>query len=350
MSDSDLVVTFNAGSSSLKVAAFRGPEQVFDHFVERITAGGHPSAVIAALDAVGAKFGGQRPVAVGHRILHGGERFTAPTLSTAAILTELETLIPLAPLHQPHNLAAVRAVANALPAIPQVLCFDTAFHATMPRVEQLFGLPRRYADRGVRRYGFHGLAYESVVEQLGTKAGERLLACHLGNGASLCAIRNGQSVATTMSFTPLDGLVMGTRPGSLDPGVVLYLQRHDGLSADQVDRLLEHESGLLGVSGGVSSDMRDLLASDAPEATEAVELFCYRVAREAGAMAATLGGVDTIAFSGGIGENATVVRERIRQRLNWLGAVPVHVARVDEAAVIARHTRKVALNEQHQGK
>ena len=340
MSQPGLILTVNAGSSSLKVAGYRGAEQVYRHTAERLPAGG----IGAALQACLTDLADTPPSAVGHRIVHGGGRFTAPVLGSPAVLGELEALTPLAPLHQPHNLAAVRAVGEALPGVPQVLCFDTAFHATMPRVEQLFALPRGYADRGVRRYGFHGLAYESVVEQLGDRAAGRVLACHLGNGASLCGIRDGRSVATTMSFTPLDGLVMGTRPGHLDPGVVLYLQRHEGMSLDAVDRLLEHESGLLGASGGLSADMRDLLASDSAEAAEAVELFCHRAVREAGAMAAVLGGVDAVAFSGGIGENAAPVRDRICRRLGWLGVgagVPVHVVPADEAAVIARHTRAV---------
>ncbi|MGL6096184.1 MAG: acetate/propionate family kinase, partial [Fimbriiglobus sp.] len=300
---------------------------------------GHADAVRAALDVVAKKFPGEPLAAVGHRVVHGGDRFTAPVRVTPAVLAELDTLTPLAPLHEPANLAGIRAVAEQLPAVPQVACFDTAFHATMPLAERMFGLPRRYFDAGIRRYGFHGLAYESVVGTLRDRGDlpARLIACHLGNGASLCAIRDGKSVATTMGFTPLDGLVMGTRAGSLDPGVVLYLERHDGLTPDAVGALLSRESGLLGVSG-VSADMRDLLASPDPRAAEAVELFCYRVVRDIGAMAAALGGADAIAFSGGIGENAGEIRDRITARLGWLGAA-VHVVPADEEAVIAARTR-----------
>jgi acetate kinase len=347
MADAPLVLVLNAGSSSLKFAAFRGDSVALRDKVERIPAGGHDAAVHQALDTVRAKFPGETISAVGHRVLHGGDKFTAPTVVSPDVLTALEELIPLGPLHQPHNIAGIRAVAGQLPDVPQVACFDTAFHATMPKVERMFGLPRRYFDAGVKRYGFHGLAYESVVSHLRDRGElpERLIACHLGNGASLCAIRAGKSVATTMGFTPLDGLLMGTRPGHLDPGAVLYLERHDGLSADQVDHILEKESGLLGVSGGIASDMRDLLSSPEPVAAEAVELFCYRIVRDIGAMAAALEGVDAIAFSGGIGENAPAIRERICRRLGWLGAVPVHVVPADEESVIARATRAASLGE-----
>lgn len=316
-----LVLTLNAGSSSLKFAAFRGGAVVFRDKIERIPTGGHAAAVQQALAAVRAKFPGEAVAAVGHRVLHGGDRYTAPVAVTPDVLAALENLIPLGPLHQPHNIAGIRAVAAELPGVPQVACLDTAFHAAMLKVERMFGLPRRYYDAGVKRYGFHGLAYESVVDSLRDRGTlpERLIACHLGNGASLCAIRGGTSAATTMSFTPLDGLLMGTRPGHLDPGAVLYLERHDGLSPDQVDHMLEKESGLLGVSGGIGSDMRDLLASPDPAAAEAVELFCYRIVRDIGAMAAALEGVDAVAFSGGIGENAPAIRERICRRLGWLG-------------------------------
>ena len=338
---SRLVLVLNAGSSSLKFAAFRDDAVALRDKIERIPDGGHEAAVHQALDGVRTKNPGEKIAAVGHRVLHGGDRFTTPTVVTADVLSALEALIPLGPLHQPHNLAGIKAVSDQLPGVPQVACFDTAFHATMPKVERMFGLPRRFFDAGVKRYGFHGLAYESVVSHFRDRGHlpGRLIACHLGNGASLCAIRDGKSIATTMGFTPLDGLLMGTRPGHLDPGAILYLERHDGLSPDAVDHILEKESGLIGVSGGISSDMRDLLTSPDPAAAEAVDLFCYRVARDIGAMAAALEGIDALAFSGGIGENSLAVRERICKRLGWLGSVPVSVVPADEEAVIARHTR-----------
>src|SRR5262245_58514981 len=217
-----------------------------------------------------------RIVATGHRVVHGGLKFTAPVLINAETLADLEALVPLAPLHQPHNVAAIKAIAHMAPKLPQVACFDTAFHRMQPAVAQAFALPRRYADEGVRRYGFHGLSYESIAASLPTLAPKaaagRTVVAHLGNGASLCAMREGKSVATTMGFTALDGLVMGTRSGSLDPGVLLYLSEQHGMGTRRLEKLLYEESGLLGVSGR-SSDMRELLASSDPASAEAVDLF-----------------------------------------------------------------------------
>lgn len=358
------VLVLNAGSSSLKYAVFRGVERVLAGKRERLSAGGHTAAVHELLGEVRNGIGDDL-AAVGHRVVHGGDRFRDPISVSDAVLAELEQLIPLARLHEPHNIAGIRAVAAALPDVPQVACFDTAFHAAMPTVERMFGLPRKYYEAGVKRYGFHGLAYESVIQQLRSHhpdlADGRVIACHLGNGASLCAIRGGRSVATTMSFTPLDGLLMGTRPGSLDPGVVLYLERQMGMTPGEVDDVLEHQSGLLGVSGGLSSDLRDLLASPEPAAAEAVDLFCHRIVRELGAAAAVLEGVDAITFSGGIGENSAVIRQRIGDRLGWLGVkldppansqhlerisspesrVAVLKVAVDEEAVIAQQTAQL---------
>ena len=303
--------------------------------------------------------------AVGHRIVHGGVRFSAPRLVDAAVLAELEALIPLAPLHQPHNLAAVKAVAKVAPGLPQVACFDTAFHRSQPAVAQEFALPRRYRDEGVRRYGFHGLSFEyvaSVLPDYDTHAARgRTVVAHLGSGASLCAMDAARSVATTMGFTPLDGLMMATRCGTLDPGVVLYLRDRHHLSASDVQHLLYHESGLLGVSG-LSSDMRELLASSDPRAAEAVDMFVYRVGREIGSMAAALHGVDALVFTGGIGENAAGIRARVCADAAWLGLeldaganatggpcistrsshVSVWVIPTNEEALVARHTRRVA--------
>jgi acetate kinase len=260
--------------------------------------------------------------AVGHRVVHGGKQYSEPTQVTEAILTELERLVPLAPLHQPHNLAAIRAIAQMNPDLPQVACFDTAFHRTQPVLAQQFALPMSFTDEGVLRYGFHGLSYEYIASSLSDFAPElvsaRVVVAHLGNGASLCALKQGQSVATTMGFSPLDGLVMGSRCGNIDPGVLLYLMREHGMDADGLQQLLYYQSGLLGVSG-ISSDMRLLLDSDDPQAVLAVDLFVYRIVREIGSLIAALGGLDGLVFTGGIGENSAPIRAKIIQQLAWLG-------------------------------
>lgn len=323
------------------------------------------AAVAAILDWLKQHSGGEAGLAgVGHRVVHGGTEFVAPVLVDQSVLSRLEALVPLAPLHQPHNLSAIRAVADAAPKVPQAACFDTAFHHGQPPLAQRFALPRALTEKGVRRYGFHGLSYEYIVSRLREIAPDiaerRLAVAHLGNGASLCAIENGGSVATTMSFTPLDGLVMGTRCGDLDPGAVLYLMQHEGMDAASVERLLYQQSGLLGVSG-MSSDMRTLLASAAPAAREAVDLFVYRVGRELGSLAAALGGLDALIFTGGIGENAAEIRTRVCRDAAWLGiacdaganqtagpclsppgaAVSAWVIPTDENLMVARHTRRL---------
>ena len=261
-------------------------------------------------------------LAVGHRVVHGGQQYFTPILIDEKVLIDLENLIPLAPLHQPHNLAAMRALQEIMPTLPQVACFDTAFHRTQPEVAQLFALPRCITDVGVRRYGFHGLSYEYIVSVLpdlhASLVKARIIVAHLGNGASLCAIQNGRSVATTMGFSPLDGLVMGTRCGSLDPGVLLYLMNHYNMDAHALEQLLYYQSGLLGVSG-ISNDMQMLLDSDEPQAKEAVDLFVYRVGREIGSLVAALGGLDALIFTGGIGENSAEIRAKICQWTEWLG-------------------------------
>ncbi|HRA80381.1 MAG TPA: acetate/propionate family kinase [Thauera sp.] len=303
-------------------------------------------------------------VAAGHRIVHGGERHSAPTRLDEAVLRELDNFVPLAPLHQPHNLRAVRAVAALMPDVPQVGCFDTAFHRSQPAVAQAFALPRRISAEGVKRYGFHGLSYDYVSRQLpgiiGGRAQGAVVIAHLGNGASMCALRNGRSVASTMGFTALDGLMMGTRTGSLDPGVLLYLMEEKGMNARALTNLLYKESGLLGVSG-ISQDMRTLLASDAPEAKEAVDLFCYRIARELGSLAAAAGGLDALVFTGGIGEHAAPVREKVAELAAWMdlkidaaanldhahridtadSRIAVAVVPTDEERMIARYTVEV---------
>ena len=301
-------------------------------------------------------------VAVGHRVVHGGRDFIAPVRLTAQIVQQLDALTPLAPLHQPHSLAPIRTLMALRPNLPQVACFDTAFHHTMPAVAARFALPREYEAEGVQRYGFHGLSYEYIARALrqqapGLAAG-RVVVAHLGNGASLCGMRDGCSQDTTMGFTALDGLVMGTRCGTLDAGVVLYMLQQKGLAAPAVEHVLYERSGLLGVSS-LSSDMRTLLASADPRAREAVELFAFRVGQETAVMAASLEGLDGFVFTGGIGEHAAEVRAMAGKRLRWLGVeldaganrrgtgristpgsrVEVHVIPTDEEATIVRHTR-----------
>lgn len=301
-----------------------------------------------------------RLVAAGHRVVHGGERFSAPVLIAPEVMDYLQQLVPLARLHEPWELEAIRTLAQARPDLHQVACFDTAFHATQPEVARRFALPRRFHDEGVKRYGFHGLSYEYATHALpalvGDRASGRVVVAHLGNGASLCALQGLKSVATTMGFTALDGLVMGTRPGALDPGVLLYLIQERNMTVEQVSDLLYFRSGLLGVSG-LSHDMRALLASPDARAQEAVELFVYRVVREVGSLVAALGGLDVLAFSGGIGERSPEIRERVCAQLAWLGIkldpdanraggpivsaaaspVPVCVVHCNEELVIARH-------------
>ncbi|QDX80589.1 acetate kinase [Denitratisoma sp. DHT3] len=304
---------------------------------------------------------GWRIVGVGHRVVHGADRYSRPLLLDDENIAVLQSFISLAPLHQPHNLEGVAALRACLPDVPHVGCFDTAFHATQAPVATRYALPRRITDLGVRRYGFHGLSYEYIAatlpRHLGARAGGRVIVAHLGNGASLCALREGRSVATTMGFTALEGLMMGTRTGSIDPGVLLYLMEYQGMDAAALTRLLYKESGLLGVSG-ISQDMRTLLASAAPTAREAVELFCYRIVREIGSLAAALGGLDALVFTAGIGEHAAPVRQQVCADLAWLGieldptanatdarcisptgaATPVLVLPTNEEWMIARHT------------
>ncbi|MGZ6081779.1 MAG: acetate/propionate family kinase, partial [Myxococcaceae bacterium] len=283
---------------------------------------------------------------------------------TREVVQALEKFVPLAPLHQPHNLAPIRFVLEEMPALPQVACFDTAFHRVQPELAQAFALPKEITDRGVRRYGFHGLSYEYIASALPAidprAAAGRVVVAHLGNGASMCAMHAGKSVASTMGFTAVDGLPMGTRCGSLDPGVMLYLRDELKMDARAIEKLIYQQSGLLGVSG-VSSDMRALLSSDAPRARLAVDLFVYRIGRELGSLAAALGGLDALVFTGGIGEHAVPIRERVCQAAGWLGIVldpaanarggpvistsnsrvPAHVLPTDEELMIARHTRRL---------
>jgi acetate kinase len=305
------------------------------------------------------------PVAgIGHRVVHGGTQFSAPVRVNKEIVEALAKLAPLAPLHQPHNLAPIVAIAETAPQIPQVACFDTAFHHTQPRLAKLFALPRKFTDAGVLRYGFHGLSYEYITSQFEKIAPElvdaRVVIAHLGNGASLCAVHRGRSVASTMGFTAVDGLVMGTRCGAIDPGVLLYLMDNYGMDARAIENLIYRQSGLLGVSG-VSSDMRKLRAATEPAAAEAIALFVYRIAREIGSLAAALGGLDAVVFTGGIGENDRATRAEVVRLGAWLGLelddarnqagsgrissdksrVSVWVIPTDEERMMARHTGTV---------
>ena len=352
---SKAVLAINAGSSSLKFAAFAVANggQLTLHLrgeIDRIGGAGrflvrdaddspltdgpiqtadHQDALSHLLNWLDRHAAGLDFAAVGHRVVHGGALFLKPVIVDDAIQERLQELIPLAPLHQPFNLDGVAAFRRLKPALIQVASFDTAFHGTMPAVERAFALPRDLTEQGVRRYGFHGLSYEYIAgvlpNHLGEKAAARVIVAHLGHGASLCAMVGLRSVATTMSFTPLDGLPMATRSGSIDPAVVLYLMSAKAMDADSVSDLLHHRSGLLGVSG-ISGDMRDLLESEDPRAEQAIEMFVHRVNREIGSLAAVLGGLDALVFTGGIGERAPAIRERICLGAAWLGITLNHAA------------------------
>lgn len=366
------VVTLNAGSSSIKFALYElstdglrfdaGGKIEEIGTTPRLRARNAQGAVIVERDWpqgntishehlledlfawAATQFGDREIVAIGHRIVHGGAEFTAPRVIDEALLEALNALIPLAPLHQPHNLAAVRALRMLAPHLPQIACFDTAFHHDLPPLATRLPLPRGFHDQGVRRYGFHGLSYEHIAGRLAQAdpehAGGRVIAAHLGNGASLCAMCEGKSVDTTMGFTALDGLMMGTRSGALDPGVVLHLQMQLGMSAPEVEELLYKKSGLLGVSG-VSSNMRTLHASEAAEAAEAIDLFVRQAARQAAALIPSLGGLDSLVFTAGIGENDAVIRARICESLSWAGIALDRHANGTNAAVISTPESKV---------
>ena len=384
---SDRIAVVNAGSSSIKFGVFEmGLEErlLFKGQIEQIGVAprlsvrdssgenlaekewgakdlDHRSATRVILETIIGLNGGKPIAAVGHRVVHGGTDFAEPAFVTNRVLAQLKELCPLAPLHQPHNLAVIEAIAAAAPHIPQVACFDTAFHRAQPPLAQSFALPQELTDSGIRRYGFHGLSYEYVSARLRSvapeHAGKRIIVAHLGNGASLCAIESGRSVASTMGFTAVDGLVMGTRCGSIDPGVLLYLMDERGMDARALENLIYKKSGLLGVSG-ISGDMRMLRNSTEPKAREAIDLFIYRIVREIGSLAAALGGLDGLVFTGGIGQNDTATRSEVVAGCGWLGAtideeanenheeriegissrLPIWVLPTDEERVIARHT------------
>lgn len=347
----DAILVLNAGSSSLKFAIYPDAEGTPDALLRGKIAGIGTDPIFAARDDTGVALppdffppldpslsldtivpmllgwvnthlSGITLTAAGHRVVHGGRTQTGPARVTDTLMADLKALVPLAPLHQPHNLEAIRCVAASKPDLPQVACFDTSFHRTQPRLAQLFALPRALSDDGILRYGFHGLSYDYIAStlphHLGDKADGRVVVAHLGSGASICALKNRHSVATSMGFTALDGLMMGRRCGALDPGVVLYLMEEKGLSTRDVTALLYEQSGLLGVSG-ISRDMAVLEADGSGPALEAIELFCYRAAREVASLATDLGGLDALVFTAGIGENSALVRGRICDLLGWMG-------------------------------
>lgn len=348
------ILTLNAGSSSIKFALFALPvdggpmpeqaafagqidglgatpklkvknaigETLTDSILDLPKEGAHQAGLQHLLTWLEEHDQEWEIVAVGHRVVHGGERFSVPLKLDSEAITFLSELTSLAPLHQPHNLGGVNAIATLLPEMPQVACFDTAFHRTNPAVAQAFALPRRLTDKGIKRYGFHGLSYEYVAQQLpalmGERAQGRVVVAHLGNGSSACAILDGKSQSSSMGFTAIDGLMMGTRCGTLDAGVVLHLVQQEKMDINAICNMLYKESGLLGVSG-ISQDMRTLLNSEEPAAKEAIDLYVYRLVREIGSLAAAIGGLDALVFTGGIGENAAPIRAAVCRQLGWMG-------------------------------
>jgi acetate kinase len=392
----DAIAVINAGSSSVKFSLFlaRGSDLTLEvrgqveglstspRLVVRDPSGrtvaeqswgeevrlGHEGAVEHLRGFLREHLAGDRLVGVGHRVVHGGLDYSAPVRVDASVLKALEQFVPLAPLHQPHTLSPIAALLERAPELPQVVCFDTAFHRTNPDVAQRFALPPELHEAGVRRYGFHGLSYEyiaSVLARFDAKAAAgKTIVLHLGNGSSMCALEDGRSLASTMGFTAVDGLPMGTRCGTLDPGVILYLLHERRMSVGAVERLIYHESGLLGLSG-ISSDMRTLLGSADPRARLAIDVYVYRIRRELGSLAGALGGLDALVFTAGVGENAAAIRERVCRDAGWLGLtldaaanatggprisapdsrVAAWVIPTDEELMIARHTRRVLERE-----
>lgn len=387
-----MILVINTGSSSVKFAVYRTADDgatsplcrgqvedidlsprfsvsgkdtptIIDLELDAGSVSGHSESVEWILSWIDSNIPGAQITAVGHRVVHGGAEFTTPVIVDKEILKELTELEKHAPLHQPYNVAGITAIMKSHPGITQVACFDTAFHRTQPKVSEMFGIPDEYFKSGVRRYGFHGLSYEYIVSKIHeidpAISDGRLIATHLGNGASMCAIDGGKSIATTMGFTALDGLPMGTRSGSIDPGVIFYLIRDKGFTIEQVEDLLYRKSGLLGISG-ITNDMETLTSSKEPGARLAVEYFTYRCIREMGSLTAALGGLDALVFTGGIGENSSIVRERVCSGLKWLGigiekeknaaneelistpgiSPAVYVIQTNEELVIALHTAK----------
>jgi len=369
----DAIAVVNAGSSSVKFSLFLRRGDALDlrlrgqfeslsgkpRFVAKDAAGqtiaertwdegarlGHAGALAHLVEFLRGHGEGARLIGVGHRVVHGGLEYAEPVRLDETVLVKLDKYVPLAPLHQPHNLAAIRALAARAPDLPQIACFDTAFHRANPELAQMFALPYALHEAGVRRYGFHGLSYEYIASRLPSvdekAATGRTVVLHLGNGASMCALSSGRSVASTMGFTAVDGLPMGTRAGSLDPGVVLYLIDERGMDTRAVEKLLYQQSGLLGVSG-IASDMRTLLASDSPRARLAIDLFVYRIGRELGSLAAALGGVDAIVFTAGVGENSAEIRARVCRAARWLGVELDDAANAVGGPRISTATSRVA--------
>lgn len=383
--DEPLIGVIDAGSSSLKFGFYAGESRLLSGQIDGIGAAPKASAIGPAGDTIAlpvlgteppdtpsailpalipwaqAKLGDRRLAALGHRVVHGGLAHSQPARATPDLLAELDALVPLAPLHEPHNLAPIKMAFQLNPELPQVACFDTAFHRTLPEIEQAFALPYALYEKGVRRFGFHGPSYEYIASVLPAHAPEiangRVVVAHLGNGCSACALRGRVSIATTMGFTALDGLPMGTRCGELDPGIVLHLLQ-EGMKADEIADLLYRRSGMLGLSG-ISSDFREILASRDPRARFAIEVFCHRVAGQIALLAAALGGLDGVVFTAGVGENAAPVRHKICRACAWLGLeldeaanrdnrgrismaasrVAAHVIKTDENLMIARHAR-----------
>jgi acetate kinase len=382
----ETILVINSGSSSIKFGLYQtehkclsricqgkieinGSSSLFqvkddlDHLLQNkhIHVSCHENAIEILLKWLETYTSGQQLVAIGHRVVHGGTKFDRPALVNEQTIEWLQQLVPLAPLHQPDNLAGIKVLQNLQPGLRQVVCFDTTFHRTMPDEEQIYALPSYLTDKGIRRYGFHGLSYEYIAQilpnHMGDRAEGRIVVAHLGNGASLCALNHRRSVATTMGFTPLEGLPMGTRSGNIDPAVLLYLMREQRMDYDDLTELLHFHSGLLGISG-ISADMRTLLASEDPRAKQAVDLFVWQVCRHIGAMVATLEGIDGLIFTAGIGEHAPQIRTRICARLKWLAIeldesanqanatcistigshVNVLVLPTDEEIIIAHHT------------
>jgi len=393
----DHVITLNAGSSSIKFALYANggewPKMLATGQIEALglipefevrragdknktkrTLDGadapknHSDGVKIILGWLESAFPGLRVGAVGHRVVHGGKKYSHPTVVDEAVLRDLETFTPLAPLHEPPNVAGIVAAKKAFPGVPQIACFDTAFHRTQPFVADTYGLAPQFYDEGVRRYGFHGLSYEYITRRLADIAGQnaditnRVIICHLGSGASLAGAKRGKGISCTLGFSPLEGLPMGTRCGQIDPGVLLYLMQQKQMSASEISDLLYKKSGLKGMSG-VSNDMRDLEASADPRARQAIDYFIYRIQREIGSLMAALGGLDTLVFTAGIGSNSPTVRAEVCQGLGWAGVeldgqanksrgtelisaansrVRVYCLQTDEEAMIAQHTLRVA--------
>jgi acetate kinase len=372
ISSPDCIAVINAGSSSVKFALYAATDDaellfhgqveglgVAPHLRIRNAQGetvadqawpaegfSHEAATREILTQGRRLIGDARVIGIGHRVVHGGPEYSTPVRLDHHVLAALSQFIPLAPLHQPHNLAPIRAIMDAAPQIPQVACFDTAFHRSQDQLAQSFALPRQFTKEGVRRYGFHGLSYQYLLSRLAVldpdRAKARVIIAHLGNGASLCAVNDGLSVASTMGFTAVDGLMMGTRCGALDPGVIIYLMQQHQMDAGAIEDLIYRRSGLLGVSG-ISSDMRTLRASSDPAAREAIALFIYRIVREIGSLVAALGGVDAIVFSGGIGENDARTREEVVEGCRWIGAIIDAERNSRSAALISADTSRVAV-------